>query len=418
MEVRRTAGDRNRTLMVLSYDDDFIDRVAALAENGWTIVRALPQAGQIARLVEGGQPDLVIVDVDEAGWSGMRSTDALSTVRAAAPTAPILAATGDLSADMVLAAVRAGAGDVADKMALEDDLADQVHRLLARAAPRPVLAGEGGRSLLVLGPRTGAGTTTLSVALAAELAVGSAGRVLLVDMSDCPAEAPQQLDIATRYGLADATQDQARLDETLIESAFARCPVTGLYVLPLGVGATTPSADPGGFLGLIALLKGFFDWVVIDGRRDWDPPLFDQLFVEADEAILSCDQRLTTVQACTAFVEEAGGRRGTRPWRLVIGRHDPRLLPAAKEIGAIFGQGQPLIVPDARVAVETAHNAGKPLTTLSRRHPFRRSIRTIVETFADTAAGPAAKAPAAVRARRRGAGLFGFARRSTPEAAS
>lgn len=386
-----------RTLLLATFDDAFAERVAAALYPAFQVVRAEPRAEELAKMAQSSGADLCLLDIEETSWNGTPNLEIVAALRPAAPQLPILIATYDVSVDVILPAMRAGANDVCDKDFAVDELTGQLDRHVRARAPR---RGEvPGRMHAVLGPRGGVGATTIAVAVALELAErgGAAEKVLLVDLSHPPPVAPDILGLRATYFMTDAINDLARLDATLIESAFARVKASPLFVLPLAANEAglyhfnAPDA-----FGLIAVLRTYFRHVVVDASATRRVGLSDRLFLDADGALLCCDQSIPTLHAASAFLNDLQERYGAEAdFVPVVTRYTSLLRPTPEEICTALGaRHAPALMPDDRVRIDMARNAGEPLHTRRLRTPFAKSVRRLVDRITE---GEAHAPPAAAR---------------------
>src|SRR3546814_6900321 len=131
----------------------------------------------------------------------------------------------------VLRAVRAGARDVFVRSEAVVNLRVQIARHFLLAAPGP---GTGQLHLIL---HSMAGAASLHAVNFAVLRAKAEPDAMLIDCTLPLSPVSAALDLKLGYTIGDALQDAERLDRTLLQSALARHPGSGLRILPL-------AADP------------------------------------------------------------------------------------------------------------------------------------------------------------------------------
>ncbi len=403
-----TAADR-RTILVVSSDEDFAERITSALFSRCSVVRGLPQLETLRGLIDATGVEAVVVDLDDVAWDGRNITELIVSLKAERPAIPIVVASYNISATSLIPAMRAGASDVIDKDFAADDLIAQVDWLLQS---RPAKRGNNSaRIVAIMGPRAGVGSTSVAVATAVELArrAGANERVLLLDFGFPPAESLDLLGVKASYFMTDALGDLGRLDATLIDGAFAQTRTPRLFVLPLATDDENALiAGSGDLAQLVDVLRSYFTAIVIDVNRPLNPRVADRLFVDANASILVVDQSMTTVHAASVALDRMRRAINKDPeYTLVISRHLARLRPAPEEIAtALRAKGRPLLVPEDRVFVDGQRNLGTMLSA-DTASGFGKAVRAIVDATmgaAGVSAPPAVASPTASTAARIAAG--------------
>jgi Mrp family chromosome partitioning ATPase len=160
------------------------------------------------------------------------------------------------------------------------------YRVLANDLRRQ--AGDGGtKALLLTATEPGSGTTTVLLNLAVSLAAESGTRVAVVDADLDRPGAARMLGVSDKPGLAEVLAQETPLAWALQPTAIPRVQV-------LGTGNPT-EATPAGFAvdfqKLVAQLRQWFDWVLVDGGvwgertyRDATGPAFDGIYLVTRQA--------------------------------------------------------------------------------------------------------------------------------------
>jgi Mrp family chromosome partitioning ATPase len=176
-------------------------------------------------------------------------------------------------------------------------LADDLRRQIGQDGPK---------AILFTAASSDNGTTTVLLNLAVTLAAEPGVRVLAVDADLARPTAARKFGLVDVPGLAEVLARSTPLAWALQPTA-----VPALQLLAAGQPtAQTPEALADDFPKLIAQLRQWFDWVLIDGgvwgehpERDAHGPAFDGVYLVTREA----DQTTPAVAAVQADVTRNGG---------------------------------------------------------------------------------------------------------------
>jgi Flp pilus assembly CpaE family ATPase len=143
------------------------------------------------------------------------------------------------------------------------------------------------------------------------------------------------LGLDLKFDVAEAVRDVARLDHAFLESAIARDPRSGLYVLPLARDFHGESAalDAEGFGALLHVLQGIFSVIVIGcGPFSRQRPLLDMAGAPA-KLFLCCNQRFASVRAAGEVLRWLADARIPTIPDLIVHQPAPGVTPTAADIG-------------------------------------------------------------------------------------
>src|SRR5215471_7100123 len=118
---------------------------------------------------------------------------------------------------LVLLALRAGAADYIEEGDLESELPLALGRLSAGLPSQ----GEPGRTIAILAPSGGSGSSTVAVNLATVLA-GKHGGVLLCDLKLTTGDLASLLDVQPTHTLAELCENAARMDRIMLQRSLIR----------------------------------------------------------------------------------------------------------------------------------------------------------------------------------------------------
>ena len=203
---------------IVSHDEEFKRNIAALLRAGGVPVGLVEARG----LAEGPSPDVVVVDIRADASSGMA---AIERVRANHPSVGIFAIAASPEPDLILQAMRAGAneffpwhpgGATQQSRAMEESFHGAVRRTAARQAAANAGAKQPCVTQAFLGAKGGAGTTTVAVNTAVELARLSKKPTVILDLKPCLGEVALFLGVRPRFTVLDAIENLHRLDKDFL----------------------------------------------------------------------------------------------------------------------------------------------------------------------------------------------------------
>lgn len=240
-------------------------------EHDIEVVGATATAEEGIRLARDLQPDVVLLDINLPGASGISAVEQIMEV---APLAQVVMMSVQSDADYLRRAMLAGARDFLPKPFSADELVATIRRVYRMRRPPPVLpptgpiglgAGRGGpqgKVVAVYSPKGGVGTTTIAVNLAVALQKPER-RLVLIDASMPFGDVGVFLNLQGPRSIADL----ARLDEIDAEAFNLSLVshVSGLKVLlapPRPELAEYVTADA--MKRILTLARTLFDIVVVD----------------------------------------------------------------------------------------------------------------------------------------------------------
>jgi pilus assembly protein CpaE len=302
------------------------------------------------------------------------------------------------SGDNILTAMRAGAREFIEDNAGAERVRDIVQKLLVKAPPLP--ASPRGKMLALVGGRPGMGTSMAAVHLALTLKTEFRHdeEVLLLDFGYPQGDASLYLDTKLSYTLSDAIRSVRRLDHALIKAAFTRHK-SGLAVLPLPQNvAELQELAPAEIMNLLALLKFFFKYIVVDLGGFMASDFLLQVLGVSDRSLLLCEQ---TVPACRSAhqllqrLENKGFDR--KRLGLVIAKQDAKVGMSPRQVAKMLELEERAALPNSHYALLECANEGRSLQEIRPKDPYLQHIRRIAQDF-DTSAVQVAAAPAALSA--------------------
>ncbi len=378
-------------LLVVGADDATAERITqtigyrAVALSTATVA---PSGVSLLRGIDPVQLPSVIVFTDELPVD--RSLQMASEVHAVRPDIDLVLV-GDLEAQLVLEAMRAGIRDISGKLEDAACLANLRSRLDARSGttrvgsipPPPGPVDFVSRTMTVFSPKGGVGKTTLAVNLAVSLAEMSPMEVVLVDLDLQFGDVSTVLDLHPTHTLEDAFGAGA-LDSLLLKT-YLTVHADGFYVL---CGADSPAANDkvtgDQVIALLELLQSQFRYVLVDTAAGLDEATLAALEVSHDVLVVSSMDMacLRSVRKASELVVELDLMPPSR--HTVVNLTDKQSGLRIKDVEAVMGVPVDFVLPRMK-EVQAAANRGVPVLAEVKGSPFAKGVRALAKRIYDRA---------------------------------
>jgi pilus assembly protein CpaE len=312
--------------------------------------------------------DLMVVVLSPDPERGL----AVLTKLRAQSQARVVAVGPDSDLKLILSTLRGGADDYVMETELEAELVTALQRWRAQLTVQTPV----GKTIALLAPSGGSGSSTLAVNIATALAAKHK-TIALFDMKLEQGDLATLLDLKPTYSLADVCQNAARMDRVLFERSLVRH-ASGVHLL----AAPRLYADAGhvtaeGVRQALTLARATFPYVVADLH-----PLFrdEQLCViqQADLILVVLRLEFASLRNARRCLDHLERMNITKDRvRLVVNRHgQPHEVPAAKAEEAL-GVKIFHYVPDDPKAINRANNNGVPVVLQAPSSKVSKSIATL-----------------------------------------
>jgi pilus assembly protein CpaE len=348
-------------------------------------------------VADGGTADIQVVD----GRYDVRGAVAfVERLRAADATTGIFFVAGDSNPDAILQSMRAGANEFFTWPPAKDALDEGIKRTAGRrAASAPPQA----TTMVFFGAKGGAGTTTMAVNCAVEVARLSKRPTVIVDLKPGLGEVSLFLGVRSRYTLLDALDNLHRLDGDFLRELVVKHK-SGLEMLAGSDLFDRPGpGDSSALEEVFRLLGRQYEYIIIDAGSQMNPCSVSALYT-ADMIGLVANPDVPCVRNAQRLLDRIGqlGPCAERVKILLNRAAEPYPIPPAQLQSAL---GQPIFhtFPSDYKAVSSALNSGVPLA-LSGNTEMAAQFDTFIRRIINTGA----EAPAPVAATRRNA--FGVQR--------
>ena len=350
--------------LVVSHDQEFKrEAVRLLRACGVPVGIVEGRAG-----AEGGNPDIAVIDIRADASSGMA---AIERLRGAHPGMAIFAIAATAEPDLILQAMRAGAneffpwqpgGATQASRSMEESFNGAVRRTAARREAATAGAKPPCSTYVFLGAKGGAGTTTVAVNCAVELARQSKRATVIVDLKACLGEVALFLGVRPRFTVLDAIENLHRLDKDFLKELVSKHK-SGLEIIPASEQFDRPNAqDAGGIEELLRILARVYDYVVIDAGNTINACTVAALYA-ADTVFLVNNPDVPSIRNAQRLVERVRQLgAGSERVKILLNRVSDNLLIAPKQIETALGYGIHHSFTSDYRAVSTALNSGVPLT--------------------------------------------------------
>ncbi len=178
---------------------------------------------------------------------------------------------------------------------------------------------------------------------ALNLAVRAAKRspkemTLYIDLSLPASQAGVALGLDLKFGVGDALRELARLDSALLESALAREPRSGLYVMALAgdFGSDDIVLETKSFAALLQVLQSIFDTIVIAFGPFSRQRALLEMVQPAARYFLCCNQRFSSIKGASELLRRLAESGIADSTDIVVHELAPRQIPAPADIRKVL----------------------------------------------------------------------------------
>ncbi len=330
----------------------------------------------VARVLE-ARPKVVFLDLGQnpSGVGGIR------ILTQEAPDLALVVGGPSLSAEGLLAVMRAGASEYLPRPFSQEEALEAFQRVRRRtqvAAPDQPAAR--GRVATVFSAKGGTGVTTVATNLAVALRLLTEKEILLVDLAPALGTASVAMGVQPRYSYLDVIQNFHRLDRDLFRS-FLEVDESGVHVLasPLSpAGMDVPAGEE--LEGLLGACRQHFDYVVVDGGSSLAGHL-GPLLKGSDDRLLVVTPELPTLRNLRKALDLHGRANGKEPPRVVLNQYQEGLGLTSRDVEDGLGERLSLVLEKDDLKVLQSINVGRP-EVRGGRSRFARKLMDLARTVA------------------------------------
>jgi pilus assembly protein CpaE len=309
---------------------------------------------EVPRLIE-QRNDVIIIDLDSNPEFALELVENIC----AHGSATVMVYSSKPDSDLLVRCMRAGAREFLTPPFEHSKMAEALVRAAARRSVTRQPRKTGGRLLVFLGAKGGAGVTTLACNFAVSLAQESGQSTLLIDLDLPLGDAALNLGIVTEYSTVNALQEAGRLDASFLHKLLTKHS-SGVSVLaapgkfPL-FHATNEAIDK-----LMSVARQEFDNVVVDVGARLD--LTDTaLFKDAFAIYLVTQAGIPELRNSNRLISQFF-TVGSPKLEIVVNRYEPRALGVSDEtITKALTRPPTWKIPNDYAAVRQMQNTATPL---------------------------------------------------------
>ena len=374
--------------LIVSDDEEFVTGIARRLRSGAVSVRLIDE-----HAAQATSPDVVIVDIR---FSQSAAMPAIEQLRARWPNAGIFTIAAAVDADLVIQSMRAGANEFFAWPPPAETFDEALRRTSARRAAAPS-TGAQATTMVFFGAKGGAGTTTLAVNCAVEIARQKKRPTLIVDLKAGLGEVTLFLGVRSRYTMLDALDNLHRLDQEFIKEIVVKHK-SGLEILAGSDLFDRPGAsDSGALEEVFRILGRQYEHIIVDAGAQMNACAVATLYT-ADTIFLVANPDVPSVRNAQRLLDRIGqlGASGDRVQVLLNRAAEPYPIPPQQIESALGHPISQIFLSDYKT-VSTALNSGVPLATAgnselaSQFDSFARRLldpNAVVETAAPVKRSP------------------------------
>jgi pilus assembly protein CpaE len=351
------------TALIVSHDEEFKRQAAQMMRACGVPVGIVDARGS----ADGSSPDIAVVDLRADPSSAMA---AIERLRASYGSTAIFAIASTAESDLILQAMRAGANEFfpwnpGAQTQASRTMEESFHGAVRRTAARRDAAHAGTRQPCVtyvfLGAKGGAGTTTVSVNCAAEVARLTKKPTIIVDLKPSLGEVALFLGVRPRFTVLDAIESLHRLDKDFLKELVSKHK-SGLDILAGSEQFDRPNAqDASATEELMRILGRTYDHIIIDAGNTLNAFVVATLYT-ADTVFLITNPDVPSIRNAQRLVDRARQLgAGTERVKVILNRSSEQNLIAPKQIETALGYSIFQSFSSDYRTVSTALNSGVPL---------------------------------------------------------
>jgi len=320
-------------------------------------------------LVRGIRHGILIMELPA---SPAETLEAVRRLRNDQPQLGIILTAAEVSPDLILRSMRAGAQEFLPRPLDIRELGEAVNRLAGLLAVSPGANHNGGRIIAVFSCKGGAGVTSIAANVAVSLARQGGPKTALVDFDFQMGDAALMLDLRPAHTLAEVATGP--FDETKLRGMLA-AHGSGLFVLE-GPERLEDSdkVSPAHVVELLGMLKRMFAYVIVDAGRVFEGRTLEVLNA-ADVILVVAAQNISTVRNVRRgldLLQELGCP--AERVRLLVNRYHKRSQVSLEAVEETVGKEAFWRLPSDERVMNAAIDAGVPVVAHAPRSELARSL--------------------------------------------
>src|SRR5262245_27707085 len=337
--------------LIVSDDQEFVVAIARRLRSGAVSVRPIDE-----HAAQSTPPDVVLVDI-RGGHSAAMT--AIEKLRGRWAHTAIFAIAAAVDADLVIQSMRAGANEFFAWPPPAEAFDEALRRTSARRATAP--SSNQATTMVFFGAKGGAGTTTMAVNCAVEIARLKKRPTLIVDLKAGLGEVTLFLGVRSRYTLLDALDNLHRLDQEFMKELVVKHK-SGLEILAGSDLFDRPGAsDTATVEEVFRVLGRQYEYIIVDAGAQMNGCVVSSLY-SADTIYLVASPDVPSVRNAQRLLDRIGqlGASGDRVRVLLNRAAEPYPIPPSQIENALGHPIHQIFLSDYKT-VSTALNSGVPL---------------------------------------------------------
>jgi pilus assembly protein CpaE len=327
---------------------------------------------EVPRLLE-QRNDVIIIDLDSNPRFALELVESIC----ANGSATVMVYSSKPDPDLLVRCMRAGAREFLTPPFVHATMAEALLRAQSRRTVVRAPRKTGGRLLVFLGAKGGAGVTTLACNFAVALAQESGQSTLLIDLDLPLGDAALNMGIVTEYSTVNALQEAGRLDPAFLNKLLTKHS-SGVSVLAAPGKFPQFHATDEAINKLMAVARQEFDNVIVDVGARLD--LTDTaLFKDAFTIYLVTQAGIPELRNSNRLISQFFNI-GSPKLEIIINRYEPRSMGVSDEtITKALTRPANWKIPNDYAAVRQMQNTATPLALGDS--PISRLIRQMATSI-------------------------------------
>lgn len=307
-------------------------------------------------------PQIVFLDLEGEPATGIKFAQFLTE---SSPNRRFIAAGPNLSAELLLQAMRAGVSEYLPKPVDPGQLSEALDRVLRKLAPSSNgthAPRQPGELLAVFSAKGGAGSTTVATNLAVQLHKLTGKKTLLLDLDLELGEIAVFLGMQPRFNFVDMIRNFHRMDAELLASYIEKHE-SGVHLLSAPFHpekAEVVTAD--NINRILKFLRQHYDYIIVDTPKGFSPSTL-ATFEAADAIYLVSNIDLPTlrnIKRCMPLLGRVAGS-GREKVHLVVNRYHADDIISLEEVERTLGLDVYWTLANDYEAVIQSINSGQPV---------------------------------------------------------
>lgn len=326
------------------------------------------------------RPNLIIVDISQKTQMAL---DIIVKISNSLKNSKIIVLSYDMSPEIVIKALRAGAREFLTKPLIEADFIQSVEKL------KDLILGNINdttkcKVITTFSNKGGIGKTAIATNLAVELANMTKERVALVDLNMQMGDITTFLDLNPSFDTAYVINNLERIDEGFLLSTLEKYGNSSLYVLadpPDLEQAEVITSD--NITTLINVLRNVFSYIIIDTTASFDGKTITALD-NSDLVLLITIINLPSVrncQRCFDLFKRLGYTKDKI--KIIVNRYMENDEIKVEDVEEVLGHPVYFKIPNNYFTIINAINKGLPVCEINPHSNIAKSFRELAALLSD-----------------------------------